>query len=111
MDGATEQAQRAGSGRDRAVRMQSSPWHGPVVLVALMPAAFTFNTAENLPVGLLELISESLRVSVPTVGLLVTGYVVVAPGRRKAARDRDEVRHGGVGSRPGGALGAQVGPQ
>ncbi|WP_329224160.1 MFS transporter [Streptomyces sp. NBC_01485] len=41
-----------------------------------MLAAFTFNTAENLPVGLLELISESLRVSVPAVGLLLTGYGV-----------------------------------
>ncbi|WP_203644475.1 MFS transporter [Streptomyces sp. SID14478] len=41
-----------------------------------MLAAFTFNTAENLPVGLLELISESLRVSVSAVGLLVTGYGV-----------------------------------
>ncbi|WP_310727933.1 MFS transporter [Streptomyces sp. N2A] len=41
-----------------------------------MLAAFTFNTAENLPVGLLELISESLRVSLSAVGLLVTGYGV-----------------------------------
>ncbi|MFF7469109.1 MFS transporter [Streptomyces sp. NPDC008092] len=41
-----------------------------------MLAAFTFNTAENLPVGLLELISGSLRVSVSEVGLLVTGYGV-----------------------------------
>ncbi|WP_104630599.1 MFS transporter [Streptomyces sp. MH60] len=41
-----------------------------------MLAAFTFNTAENLPVGLLELMSESLRVSVAAVGLLVTGYGV-----------------------------------
>ncbi|MER5433514.1 MFS transporter [Streptomyces sp. NPDC002588] len=41
-----------------------------------MPAAFTFNTAENLPVGLLELISGNLGVSVPAVGLLVTGYGV-----------------------------------
>ncbi|MFE9851719.1 MFS transporter [Streptomyces sp. NPDC005576] len=39
-----------------------------------MLAAFTFNTAENLPIGLLELISESLRVPVSAVGLLVTGY-------------------------------------
>ncbi|MFJ7147095.1 MFS transporter [Streptomyces sp. NPDC100445] len=39
-----------------------------------MLAAFTFNTAENLPIGLLELISPSLRVPVPAVGLLVTGY-------------------------------------
>ncbi|MGW1405147.1 MFS transporter [Streptomyces sp. NPDC002403] len=41
-----------------------------------MLAAFTFNTAENLPVGLLELISEGLRVSLSAVGLLVTGYAV-----------------------------------
>lgn len=46
------------------------------MLVALMLAAFTFNTAENLPVGLLELIAGSLRVSVSAVGLLVTGYAV-----------------------------------
>ncbi|MFJ6406656.1 MFS transporter [Streptomyces hydrogenans] len=39
-----------------------------------MLAAFTFNTAENLPVGLLERISASLEVSLPAVGLLVTGY-------------------------------------
>ncbi|UJB47082.1 MFS transporter [Streptomyces sp. A1-5] len=41
-----------------------------------MLAAFTFNTAENLPIGLLELISKSLRVPVAAVGLLVTGYGV-----------------------------------
>ncbi|MFD5505706.1 MFS transporter [Streptomyces sp. NPDC127061] len=41
-----------------------------------MLAAFTFNTAENLLVGLLELISESLRVSLSAVGLLVTTYGV-----------------------------------
>ncbi|MFJ2377115.1 MFS transporter [Streptomyces sp. NPDC087769] len=41
-----------------------------------MLAAFTFNTAENLPVGLLQLISESLRVSLSAVGLLVTAYGV-----------------------------------
>ncbi|WP_427885584.1 MFS transporter [Kribbella sp. GL6] len=44
------------------------------VVVALMLAAFTFNTAENLPVGLLELMSGSLQVSLSVVGLLVTGY-------------------------------------
>ncbi|MFJ3533095.1 MFS transporter [Streptomyces sp. NPDC090132] len=41
-----------------------------------MLAAFTFNTAENLPVGLLELIAEGLHVSLPAVGYLVTGYGV-----------------------------------
>ncbi|MEU6798938.1 MFS transporter [Nonomuraea wenchangensis] len=46
------------------------------MLGALMLAAFTFNTAENLPVGLLELISADLRVSLSAVGLLITGYGV-----------------------------------
>ncbi|KUN09452.1 sugar transporter [Streptomyces yokosukanensis] len=41
-----------------------------------MLAAFTFNTAENLPVGLLELISANLQVSLSAVGLLATGYGV-----------------------------------
>lgn len=70
MGGATEQ------GRDHAVAGRPSSWQRWAVLVALMLAAFTFNTAENLPIGLLELISESLRVSVSAVGLLVTGYGV-----------------------------------
>ncbi|MEU2021467.1 MFS transporter [Streptomyces sp. NPDC016469] len=39
-----------------------------------MLAALTFNTAENLPIGLLEPISASLGVSLSAVGLLVTGY-------------------------------------
>lgn len=63
MDGAAEQARR-------------TRWQRSAVLAALMPAAFTFDTAENLPIGLLELIADSLRVSVPAVGLLVTGYGV-----------------------------------
>ncbi|WNI20574.1 MFS transporter [Streptomyces sp. ITFR-16] len=58
------------------VTRQPAAWHRSAVLMALMLAAFTFNTAENLPVGLLDLISRSLRVSVPAVGLLVTGYAV-----------------------------------
>lgn len=41
-----------------------------------MLAALTFNTAENLPVGLLALISDDLHVSLSAVGLLVTGYGV-----------------------------------
>ncbi|MFH8336660.1 MFS transporter [Streptomyces sp. AM6-12] len=41
-----------------------------------MLAAFTFNTTESLPVGLLDAISRSLRVSPSEVGLLVTGYGV-----------------------------------
>lgn len=46
------------------------------MLAALMLAAFTFNTAENLPVGLLENISAGLRVSLSAVGYLVTAYGV-----------------------------------
>ncbi|MFC9927174.1 MFS transporter [Streptomyces sp. NPDC127190] len=41
-----------------------------------MLAAFTFNTVESLPVGLLEPIAASLGVSLSAVGLLVTGYGV-----------------------------------
>lgn len=51
-------------------------WRRLAVLAALMLASFTFNTAETLPVGLLELISEDLRVSLSAVGYLVTGYGV-----------------------------------
>ncbi|MFD4943436.1 MFS transporter [Streptomyces sp. NPDC058409] len=55
---------------------QSTPWHRPAVLTALMLAAFTFNTTENLPIGLLELISQNLQVSPSAVGYLITGYGV-----------------------------------
>ncbi|POX61802.1 MFS transporter [Streptomyces sp. Ru62] len=46
------------------------------MLAALMLAAFAFNTAESLPIGLLDLMSDSLGVSLSAVGLLVTGYGV-----------------------------------
>ncbi|MFF9512199.1 MFS transporter [Streptomyces sp. NPDC014724] len=58
------------------VTAQPAPWRRSAVLVALMLAAFTFNTAESLPIGLLELISDDLRVSLSAVGYLVTGYGV-----------------------------------
>lgn len=76
MDGATEDTRRS----RRALRASgdaapsAAPWRSTAVLLALMLAAFTFNTAENLPVGLLERVSESLDAPLPTVGLLVTGY-------------------------------------
>lgn len=76
MDGVTKQGQVQSSVNDRAVTGQPARWRALTVLAALMLAAFTFNTAENVPVGLLELISESLRVSLSAVGLLVTGYGV-----------------------------------
>ncbi|MEU1025426.1 MFS transporter, partial [Streptomyces sp. NPDC005904] len=48
--------------------------HRLAVLVALMLAAFTFNTTENLPIGLLKLISDDVQVSLSAVGYLVTAY-------------------------------------
>lgn len=53
---------------------QSARWHRLAVLTALMLAAFTFNTTENLPIGLLKLISADLQVSLSAVGFLVTVY-------------------------------------
>lgn len=47
---------------------------GIAVVAALMLAAFTFNTAENLPVGLLPAMADDLGVSLAAVGALVTGY-------------------------------------
>jgi hypothetical protein len=74
MDGVAEEAQRSGPGREGALVPRPAAWRGTAVLAALMLAALTFNTAENLPVGLLEPISRNLGVSVSAVGLLVTGY-------------------------------------
>ncbi|MFI6014234.1 MFS transporter [Streptomyces sp. NPDC051243] len=51
-----------------------APWRRAAVVAALMLAAFTFNTTENLPVGLLPLMAEDLGVSLAAVGALVTGY-------------------------------------
>ncbi|MCH5677442.1 MFS transporter [Streptomyces gilvus] len=49
-------------------------WRRAAVVAALMLAAFTFNTTENLPVGLLSLMADDLGVSLTAVGALVTGY-------------------------------------
>ncbi|MFF3349571.1 MFS transporter [Streptomyces sp. NPDC002779] len=51
-------------------------WRRGAVVAALMLAAFTFNTTENLPVGLLPLMADDLGVSLPAVGVLVTGYAL-----------------------------------
>ncbi|MFF8726976.1 MFS transporter [Streptomyces sp. NPDC015171] len=74
MGGVTEQARWAGPERERGGAPRPASRRGPAVLAALMLAAFTFNTVESLPVGLLEMISKSLGVSLSAVGLLVTGY-------------------------------------
>ena len=44
---------------------------------ALAAAAFCYATGDNLPVGLLPVMSASLRSSLPATGLLVTIYAVV----------------------------------
>ncbi|GLY21527.1 MFS transporter [Micromonospora sp. NBRC 101691] len=54
--------------------MASATWRRVTVLLALALSAFTFNTTENLPIGLLPLISEDLDVTFSSVGYLVTGY-------------------------------------
>ncbi|MGI5372922.1 MFS transporter [Streptomyces sp. CA-251387] len=54
--------------------VRPAPWQRATVVAALMLAAFTFNTTENLPVGLLALMAEDLRVPLAAVGALVTGY-------------------------------------
>lgn len=46
-------------------------------VAALAVAIFTFVTVEELPIGLLTLISADLEVSLSAVGLLVTGYALV----------------------------------
>lgn len=76
MGNTTQRARGAGTGGSGAVAERPARWQASMVLGALMVAAFTFNTAENLPVGLMEAISESLHVSLSAVGLLVTGYGV-----------------------------------
>jgi DHA1 family inner membrane transport protein len=54
--------------------VRPAAWRRAAVVAALMLAAFTFNTAENLPVGLLSLMAADLGVSLSAVGALVTGY-------------------------------------
>jgi predicted MFS family arabinose efflux permease len=54
--------------------MQTPLWRRISVLAALAMSAFIFNTTENLPIGLLNLISDDLNVSLPSAGFLVTGY-------------------------------------
>ncbi|MBZ4322342.1 MFS transporter [Streptomyces huiliensis] len=55
---------------------QPALWRRVGVVAALMVAAFTFNTVENLPIGLLTLLSDDLGASLGAVGILVTGYGV-----------------------------------
>ncbi|MGW3291325.1 MFS transporter [Streptomyces sp. NPDC001002] len=54
--------------------VRPAAWRRGAVVAALMLAAFTFNTTENIPVGLLSLMADDLKVSLTAVGALVTGY-------------------------------------
>lgn len=54
-----------------------TPWRRLAAAGALGAAAFCYATSENLPVGLLPVISASLRSSLPATGLLVTIYALV----------------------------------
>jgi len=54
--------------------VRPAAWRRGAVVAALMLAAFTFNTTENIPVGLLSLMADDLKVSLTAVGTLVTGY-------------------------------------
>jgi len=62
---------------DRLVLFEQKPLAALAALGALGAAAFCFVTTENLPVGLLDVISADLHASVPSIGLLVTAYAVV----------------------------------
>lgn len=67
-----------------------------VTLVALASAVFCFVTGENLPIGLLAVISRNEHVSLAAVGLLVTAYaltVVVASVPLAHATRRVPRRH------------------
>ena len=67
---------RAAEGRTAA----SGPWtfRIAVQLAVLAAAAFTYVTAELLPVGALPAIARDLHVSVPLVGTLLAWYALVA---------------------------------
>ncbi len=67
---------RVAKGRTAA----SGPWTPRVAvqLAVLAAAAFTYVTAELLPVGALPAIARDLHVSVPVVGTLLAWYALVA---------------------------------
>jgi predicted MFS family arabinose efflux permease len=56
------------------VLYQRRPWAAVAALVALALCSFAFVTTEDLPVGLLQVISANLKASVSSVGLLVSVY-------------------------------------
>ena len=53
------------------------PWVAVAALLALGAGAFCFVSSENLPIGLLQVMSDGLHTSVTAVGLLVSTYAAV----------------------------------
>jgi MFS transporter, DHA1 family, inner membrane transport protein len=49
---------------------------GALPLAALALCAFGIGVTEFAPMGLLPLIASDLKVSIPTAGMLVTGYAL-----------------------------------
>ena len=76
-------------------------WRSLAAAGALGAAAFCFATGETLPVGLLPVVSASLRSSLPATGLLVTVYAVVAPrGTGMASAVPSSVCNAGIATGP-----------
>jgi DHA1 family inner membrane transport protein len=57
-----------------SVNRGSASWLVPVA--ALLVAAFAVVTSELIPTGLLPAIASDLEVSIPTAGLLISGYAI-----------------------------------
>lgn len=75
----------------REVLYEHHPRAALAAVIALGTGAFCFVTTENLPVGLLSVISAHLQVSVSAVGLLVTAYasvVMIGGGLARGTGDR-----------------------
>jgi hypothetical protein len=64
---------------EEPLSMRTDPWRRVIVLLTLALSAFAFNTTENLPIGLLRLISADLDVSLPSVGY-ASGFREVLSG-------------------------------
>src|SRR3954453_4047783 len=67
---------RVADRRPPTLSVPARPFAAYGALLALSVAAFCYVTMATLPVGLLTLMADDLRVSVSSTGLLVTGYAV-----------------------------------
>ncbi len=70
-------AGHAGGTAEPLALWHTSPRAAVAAVMALGLGAFCFVTTENLPIGLLPVISSGLHTSVTSVGLLVSAYAVV----------------------------------